>query len=52
MALCDRSKFRAVFNGNRTDTKPKQKTMEGYLKEYGYTVIPERWELSDVSGKI
>lgn len=44
MTLCDRSKFRAILDGRIKGTMPKRMTMEGYLQEYGYTMIPERWE--------
>lgn len=45
MHICERAKFRAIFEGRKRGTKPKRKTMENYLAEYGYTMIPERWEI-------
>ena len=46
MTLCQRSQFRAYFNGKAPNMKPKTETMEKYLIEYGTTKIPEHWDIA------
>lgn len=43
-----RSQWKAYFENRDTATKrkPKVETMEHYLKEYGFTKVPEKWILN------